>query len=235
MKNEPMIEMSRIEVERNFGIHECIHSKKGSPRQILVVNKRILEDFSLPSGALKENICIDNLLDLDSGDEIIINNKIRLRVTFNCEICKYIKQLEIDNINNLIGKRGYLCTVQTSGTIKVDDPVSISRKKYSVIPDKYIDRFRWIISKIPYGKVLTYSDLLILVGGSNAYLRVFPYYLKQSKDKNLPLYRIVNSKGRLLDFLDEQETKLNREGVKINNGMVDVSINKWKYENLYTV
>lgn len=89
-----------------------------------------------------------------------------------------------------------------------------------------------IVSEIPEGKVLTYSTLGALAGVKNP--RVVGNYLHQNPDEErIPCHRVVNARGRLAPSFafggsDIQKARLEKEGVKVKNNLVDLEEYLWR-------
>lgn len=85
------------------------------------------------------------------------------------------------------------------------------------------------LSKIPSGKVVTYSQIAQALGNKKA-ARAVGNILHANKDpKKYPCYRVVNAKGELaknyaFGGADGQKKFLEAEGVEVINGKVDLSI-----------
>ena len=81
-----------------------------------------------------------------------------------------------------------------------------------------------IVSKIPSGKVLTYSQVAALSGNKNA-SRAVGTIMSKNQDKNIPCHRVVKSDGSIgmyngLRGKSKSEI-LKKEGVKFTgNGKV---------------
>lgn len=80
--------------------------------------------------------------------------------------------------------------------------------------DSAHDRFCWVLSQIPQGKVCSYGELARLsgLGGprqASRMLRALP------TDSSLPWFRIVSAQGKLADFSGAaiQRQRLEAEGV----------------------
>lgn len=85
------------------------------------------------------------------------------------------------------------------------------------------------LSKIPSGKVVTYSQIAQALGNKKA-ARAVGNILHTNKDpKKYPCYRVVNAKGELaknyaFGGADGQKKFLEAEGIEVTNGKVDLSI-----------
>lgn len=83
-----------------------------------------------------------------------------------------------------------------------------------------------MVKKIPAGRVMTYGQIAKLVGFINP--RLVGRILHQNPDpQSIPCYRVVNSQGKLspsfaFGGLSAQQEKLEQEGIKIVNHMVNL-------------
>ncbi len=83
-----------------------------------------------------------------------------------------------------------------------------------------------IVKNIPYGQVLTYKDIAIILG--NKYLaRYVGNVLHLNNDyRAIPCYRVVNSKGKLASNyafgIEKQKELLESEGIIVTNYQVDI-------------
>ncbi len=90
---------------------------------------------------------------------------------------------------------------------------------------KFEEKVYMEVKKIPKGKVDTYKGIAIKVGYPNAARAVGNALHKNPDNKNIPCYRVVNSKGECSGSFafggkGAQERLLRKEGVKIVNGKV---------------
>lgn len=76
-----------------------------------------------------------------------------------------------------------------------------------------------IISHIPPGKVMTYSQIAKLAGSPRGARQVVRILHSMSQKYNLPWHRVINSKGEIgfkeEEFLNEQYLLLHSEGIEI--------------------
>lgn len=235
---QPMItpKTNCLTLQTGLGIVGDINANPLSPRQVLLVAQETLDSFGLNPGDLRENIVISgfDINSLPSGSVIQIGAATLIRLTFQCEVCGYISSLPISNPRSLEGKRGMLGTVLLGGTVGPNDTISLLSKRYPEIPHKLYQRFLWILNKIPKGKVVTYEQLIAAFGVSSAYFRVIPSFIKRTSKTHYPLHRILDSRGCLISYVDNQQSLLENEGVIIENSKVDIARYCWKLENLYS-
>ena len=91
-----------------------------------------------------------------------------------------------------------------------------------------------LLREIPRGKVITYGELARLLG-NKAWARAVGNALHDNPcgDK-YPCYKVVNSRGELsrayaFGGLDEQKCRLEKDGIIVENGKVD--IRRYGYQN----
>lgn len=89
-----------------------------------------------------------------------------------------------------------------------------------------------VVSQIPKGKVATYGQVALLAGNPR-WSRVVSYALHANPDpERIPCHRVVDrfgsvSKAFAFGGENRQIYLLEREGVKLNNGVVDLSRYQW--------
>lgn len=231
-----MISSDMLELHENYGIAQDINANKISPRQVLLVDLRSLKSFGLEAGKFRENITVDDfdLNSVTSGQVIRIGENVVLRVNFTCEVCGYITTLGVNKYPEpVLGQRGMLATVLKGGVIRTGDTVQLDTNlRFKEIPFRFRDRLLWVVNQIPSGKIVNYFTLLEAVGGSKSYLRAFPNIL--SRAENLPIHRVVNSKGELLTFIPDQKSLLEKEGIEFQDDqIIDIEKKHWDAEGLY--
>lgn len=96
--------------------------------------------------------------------------------------------------------------------------------------------FRLIYDKvkaIPKGKVATYGQIAALAGNPR-WSRVVGYALHVNPEPGvIPCHRVVDRNGRLspafaFGGINMQAELLSREGVRVENGTVDLSVYRWE-------
>ncbi|MDD5331668.1 MAG: MGMT family protein [Candidatus Nanoarchaeia archaeon] len=85
------------------------------------------------------------------------------------------------------------------------------------------DVFR-LLKQVPYGKVTTYGDLAKKLN-SKAF-RVIGVIMHRNKDpENIPCFKVVKSNGEVGGYasgVDEKIRRLNKEGIEVVNGKIDL-------------
>ena len=225
-----------------FGIEGDVNAGRVGPRQVLLTSLETLRQFKLRPGDLRENVVVAGLPldDLPSGSVLQLGDSATVRLTYHCEVCKYIGTLGIEPIASLENRRGFLAVVLTGGAVRTGDPVEVLPVRFDPVPDRPFDRFLWVAKQIPFGKVITYRQILDILGVSRSYYRVLPAYMKRAE--GYPLHRILDSREHLISHVDGQRALLEREGVAVDarvdgdvvsNAWVDVSAFGWDVRDIY--
>lgn len=158
-------------------------------KQILILPKASLTDFSLQPSQLKEDMVINPLFDfhaLASGSTIRIGS-VELRLTFHCEPCSKIKPFV--NPKKATHRRGYHSQVIKAGRIQIGDDITVMARAFDPIPYALVDRVKWFLHHHP--EPIFASDLVKAIGLSSSYCRALPNVLRHRKDidSNLILYK----------------------------------------------
>ena len=91
-----------------------------------------------------------------------------------------------------------------------------------------------LVKAIPYGKVCSYGDIAKALGRPRS-SRAVGYALHVNPDpENIPCYKIVNKDGFLAPSfafggIEIQQALLEREGIEVNNGKVDMEKYRHKF------
>ncbi len=225
----------KLSLRARFGIEGDANAGGVGPRQVLLVAMETLQEFKLQTGVLRENVVVAGLPldDLPSGSVLELGYSAAVRLTYHCEVCKYIGTLGVKPIQSLENQRGFLAVVLTDGVVCEGDPVRVLDRCYDPVSDRTSDRFLWVVKQIPFGKVMTYKQIVDVLGVSHSHYRVLPTYMKRVAGQAYPMHRILDSKGCLTPHVDNQRALLEREGVEINAGGVDVSVFGWDISGIY--
>jgi len=90
-----------------------------------------------------------------------------------------------------------------------------------------------ILQRVPRGKVTTYGELAKAAGSPNSARAVGKAMNKNPYAPCVPCHRVVGSDGRLVGFasgLDEKTKMLEKEGIKIVEGKIDLEIFGFKFK-----
>ena len=90
-----------------------------------------------------------------------------------------------------------------------------------------------VVRRIPRGKVATYGQVAQLAGKSRMARHVGFALAATGDAENLPWHRVVNSKGRvsprrLSGYHELQESLLRAEGVRFDDGCIDLEAFAWR-------
>jgi MOSC domain-containing protein YiiM len=118
-----MEELHAAEAITDLGFTGCCHGRRGSNRQLLLVDKETLDSTELQPSDIRENITTSglNVNGLLPGERLRIGIAL-LEVTAVCTPCD---QLEIRPglRRDLHGRRGMLCRVIEGGIIRRGDAI----------------------------------------------------------------------------------------------------------------
>lgn len=120
-------------------------------------------------------------------------------------------------------------TIILDGSIPDDDIKRMIAESYDIIADSPSRRIYEAVKKIPKGKVATYGQVAKLAGNEKMSRAVGNALHKNPEPGTIPCHRVVNSKGELAgEFafggLGAQAKLLEKEGVEVKNGRVDLDI-----------
>jgi len=126
---EPMRQFDEVFAVENKGFRDCIHGRKGSSRQVLLMDLETLEEFGIAPGRFRENITTRGI----SLGTLRIGQRLRagealLEVTKPCEPCHQLDEIREGLQEDIRGRRGVLCCVVEAGRIRRGDAVEIEEK-----------------------------------------------------------------------------------------------------------
>jgi len=217
----PLEPRSSLILSRGFGIEGDRNAQVGSPRQVLLVSRPVLDAFALSSGDLRENILLDGAVEqFTSGQVLQIGGDAQIRLTYWCEPCALLDHIRPGLARSLRGQRGFLGVVTQSGKIAIGDQVQMANHCFSALPDVNRDRFAAFVARIPAGRVVRTSDLLLALGWTPGFYRAIPTFIKKAAP-SLTVHRIVTVDGALLKkYMPDQAQQLEAEGVNVSDGRV---------------
>jgi MOSC domain-containing protein YiiM len=124
-EGEPMKVVDTVEAIVNFGLRDDTNAGR-SKRQILIIERELLDEFQLPIGDVRENITVEGiqLARRPAGTRMRVGN-VLLEVTLDCAPCQFIEDKRPGLRAAMEGKRGTLFKVIEGGQIKVGDGIEI--------------------------------------------------------------------------------------------------------------
>ncbi len=110
----------------NLGLEGDSHAKRGSARQILLIDEETLNAFGLTAGRVRENITTRGiaLKSLAEGTRIRVGGAL-LEITKHCLPCEFIEDIRPGLRAQMEGQRGMLARVIEDGEIRVGDAIEI--------------------------------------------------------------------------------------------------------------
>lgn len=205
-----------IDLQRERGVAGDVHASVGSPRQVLIASAPYLEQLGLEPGELQENIVLGGAVELlGSGRVLQLGQSAQVRLTFLCEPCAYLEQVQPGLVKRSKGKRGMLGMVIRDGVVHQGDPVTVLPQQFPVLSERAGDRFTEFVSRIPSGRVVNTTNLLLALGVTPSYYRTIPSFLKRAAP-DVPVHRVVSADGSLLSrHLPQQMQRLQAEGIDV--------------------
>lgn len=123
---EPMQEFEDVIAVENKGFKECIHGRRGSTRQVLLMDQETLEEFGISAGRARENITTRGIkLDALALGQLLRVGEALLEVTKDCTPCHQMDEIRQGLKEALRGRRGLLCRVVEAGTIYRGDRIQL--------------------------------------------------------------------------------------------------------------
>ena len=123
---QPVRESDEVLAVEDKGFKNCVHGRRGSSRQVLLMDIETLEMFGVPPGRVKENVTTRGIRlgELPAGQRIRAGEAI-LEVTKSCTPCHQMDEIRPGLQEAIRGRRGILCRVVRSGQIRRGDPIEI--------------------------------------------------------------------------------------------------------------
>ena len=120
----PMEELREVRILKDFGLDGCAHARPGGSRQVLLVDSETLEVLDLKPGVIRENVTTEglNVNGLAIGQRLKMGEA-QLEVSAVCTPCGQIERLRLGLRKEIRGRRGMLCRVLESGTVRVGDTI----------------------------------------------------------------------------------------------------------------
>lgn len=92
-----------------------------------------------------------------------------------------------------------------------------------------------VVRRIPYGRVTTYGQIGSMLGDRFLARAVGNALHRNPDGEKTPCYKVLNSKGELAKAFvfggaDEQARRLQKEGIEVKNGRVDLAKYGWRPE-----
>ena len=123
--SDPVQEATAIS---GLGLEGDRSAYEGNTRQVLFVDKEILDGAGLVPGQVKENITVTgmNVSQIQPGQVFTIGDDVTLEAVGDCEACSKMDAIRMGLMDEIQGKRGMLAKVINGGSIKVGDSVTVT-------------------------------------------------------------------------------------------------------------
>ena len=123
--SDPVQEATAIS---GLGVEGDRSAYEGNTRQVLFVDKEILDGSGLVPGQVKENITVTgmNVSQVQPGQVFTIGDNVPLEAVGDCEACGKMDAIRMGLMDEIQGKRGMLAKVINGGSIKVGDSVTVT-------------------------------------------------------------------------------------------------------------
>ncbi len=123
VQGEPMKPVESVEAIADFGLRDDANAGRGK-RQILIIERELLDEFQLPIGDVRENITVQGirLAGMAAGTRVRVGQAL-LEATLDCAPCQFIEDKRPGLREAMKGKRGTLFKVIEGGEIRVGDKI----------------------------------------------------------------------------------------------------------------
>ncbi|HZY42526.1 MAG TPA: MOSC domain-containing protein [Anaerolineae bacterium] len=123
-EGEPMKVVSSVEAIADHGLRDDANAGR-TKRQVLLIERDLLDEFQLPIGDVRENITVEGikLAGMLAGMRLRVGQAL-LEATLDCAPCQFIEDKRPGLRAAMEGKRGTLFKVIEGGEIKVGDAIT---------------------------------------------------------------------------------------------------------------
>jgi HAD superfamily hydrolase (TIGR01490 family) len=110
----------------DLGLEGDSHAKRGSARQVLLMDEETLAAFGLTPGRVRENITTRGLglHELAAGARVR-SGSVVLEITKHCTPCEFIEDIQPGLREKMQGHRGMLARVIEGGELRVGDAIEV--------------------------------------------------------------------------------------------------------------
>ena len=123
---QPAREVPEAKAVADWGFDGCAHARRGSKRQVLLMDSETLTEMDLHPGQVKENILTQGLdvRGLEQRQRLRIGQAL-LEVSMPCTPCNMFEAIRPGLEGQMRGKRGMLCRVLEAGLIRLGDGIEV--------------------------------------------------------------------------------------------------------------
>jgi MOSC domain-containing protein YiiM len=121
----PMKPVPAVTAIAGYGLKDDANAGR-SQRQVLIIERELLDEFQLPVGDVRENITVQGvqLAGTTPGTRVRVGQAL-LEATLDCQPCQFIEDKQPGLRAAMEGKRGTLFKVIEGGEIQVGDAIRI--------------------------------------------------------------------------------------------------------------
>ena len=121
----PMNVVTSVEAIANHGLRDDANAGR-TKRQVLLIERELLDEFQLPIGDVRENITVQGiqLAGIAAGTQVRVGQAL-LEAALDCAPCEFIEDKRPGLRAAMEGKRGTLFKVIEGGQINVADEVIV--------------------------------------------------------------------------------------------------------------
>jgi MOSC domain-containing protein YiiM len=121
----PMRPVPAVTAIAGYGLKDDANAGS-SKRQVLIIERELLDEFQLPTGDVRENITVQGiqLAGLARGTQVRVGQAL-LEAALDCTPCQFIENKRPGLRAMMEGKRGTLFKVIEGGEINVGDEIAI--------------------------------------------------------------------------------------------------------------
>jgi MOSC domain-containing protein YiiM len=129
---EPMREFDEAFAVEDKGFKDCVHGRRGSSRQVLLMDQETLQEFGIEPGRARENITTRGiaLAALTLGQRLRAGEAL-LEVTKPCTPCHQMDEIRQGLQEAIRGRRGLLCRVLQAGRVRRGDRIETEDRAFA--------------------------------------------------------------------------------------------------------
>ena len=124
---EPMEFKDEVVALTGTGLEGDRHAVPDNARQILLMDKEVLDAFDLKPGIVRENVTVSgvSIHKLSQGQRLRLGSDVVLEVTGHCEPCARMDEIRLGLRESLDMQRGMLTRVLQGGKLTLGDQVKV--------------------------------------------------------------------------------------------------------------
>ncbi|MBT3941102.1 MAG: MOSC domain-containing protein [Chloroflexi bacterium] len=126
-RRQPMSVVESAEVKEGEGLVGDRHAEAGSTRQILMMDKAVMDTLEVDAGQLRENITVEgvSLFGLKEGQTLKVGDGLEFKIGELCDPCDNMDHIRPGLREKIDGQRGLFVTPLGSGTVSLGDDVTV--------------------------------------------------------------------------------------------------------------